>query len=42
MLLESAQYSAEVGRTKEDKPWGWRGIVDFAFHFDAYLTPISS
>lgn len=31
------RYTASVGHTANGEPWGWEGVIDFSFHFDAYI-----
>lgn len=33
------RYTAGPGRTKDGQPWGWMGVIDWSWHFDAYIVP---
>ena len=39
MLLKSAEYTAGVGTTADGQDWGWQGVIEWQFHFDALNYP---
>lgn len=39
MLLKAATYTGQVGMNADGEPWGWTGIIKWAYHFDALLHP---
>lgn len=38
MMPTMSQYTAGLGEIA-DQPAGWVGMIDFYYHFDAYITP---